>query len=118
MFDDGFQCFRSGGLNRAVGLQKKADDCFEVFHVRPENNRLPSEGRLDWILAPVRGEAFPNKSNGGEWVPVIEFAGGVEQQDVPWFAGRQGGSADDFCSRGGEFFEEFGRSFHVPRRDD
>ena len=64
-----------GGLVRDERLGKGG----KIFHMRTEENRFASKNWLDGVLSTVRGQAFANKHNGSDPVPVLKFASSVEK---------------------------------------
>ena len=74
-------------LHGGVGGEPAGDDGGKVFHVRAEDDGLAGEDGLDGVLAAGGGEAFADEDDGGEGVPVAEFAGGIDEQGVGGAAG-------------------------------
>src|SRR6202030_469740 len=54
----------------------------KIFHVRTEENGFAGQDRLDRVLSAVRGETLPDKHNRGDGVPMLELAGGIEEETV------------------------------------
>jgi hypothetical protein len=50
--------------------------------VRTEENWLAGKNRLDRVLSAAGGEAFPDKDNGGDRIPVLKLARCVEKETV------------------------------------
>ena len=69
-------------LHGGVGGEPAGDDGGEVFHVRAEDDGAAGEHGFDGVLAAGGGEAFADEDDGGEGVPVAEFAGGIDKQRV------------------------------------
>jgi len=90
----------------------------EILHVRAEDNRAIRDDGLDRVLATVGRQAFADEDDGGDGVPVAQFAGGIEQKTVDG-----GGSAGFTSSRqgdaeGAQLPGDFSRALDVARRDE
>ena len=83
-------------LHGSVGGEPAGDDGGEVFHVRAEDDGPAGEHGLDGVLTAGGGEAFADENDGGEGVPVAEFAGGIDEEGV------RGGAGFRFLVSGGK----------------
>jgi hypothetical protein len=77
VLDLGMKVRRLVYLHGSLRLEEQANDGFKILHVRAENHGLGRKRGFRGILTAVGREALANKGNGGERVPVLEFAGGV-----------------------------------------
>jgi len=69
-------------LECGIGSEPAGDDGGKVVHVRAEDDGLAGEDGFDRVLATSGGEAFADEDDGGDRVPVAEFAGGIDQQEL------------------------------------
>ena len=92
----------------------------EIFHVRSEKNRFARENRLDRILPAARREAFADKNNRGDGVPMLKLASGIEKKTIRWRNSRTACFAPqaDAQAKPFEVRTNFPGPLHVSRGDD
>ncbi len=104
----------------AVVVEKGFGHGSEILHVRPEDDRLPGQDRLDRILSASCREALADEHYGRYSIPVPQLPGGVEQEAV-WlndppvlYAAAQSDAQTKLL----QARHNLSRALHVPRRDD
>ena len=80
--DFGTQAGRVSYANSGIGREPLADNGLEVLHVRPEDDRLASHDGFNGVLAARGSQALTDEDDGGEVVPVAQFTGSVDEQNV------------------------------------
>src|SRR5437773_9089234 len=105
-----------GGFVRDERLGKGG----KIFHVRTEENRFAGENWLDGVLSTARGQAFADKHNRGNGVPMLQLACGIKEKTF----GRRSPGFASFAAQANvqseslETVTNFAGTFHVSRRDD
>src|SRR5260370_10974764 len=72
--DRSFEGIGIADLDRAFFRNKGFSECREVFHMRPKNDWLAHQNRFDRIFPAMCSEAFSHENNGGNNVPISQFA--------------------------------------------
>ena len=88
--------------------------------MRTEENRLAGKDGLDGILSAARSQAFADKDDGSDGIPMLQLPGGIEKETV----GRRTADAAGFAAQGNfqaellESSANFRDAFHMTGRDN
>ena len=105
-------------LTGAFRSEQVFDDQFKVFHVWTEHHGLACQRRLHRVLAPLRREAFSDENDRGQFVPMAELSGDIDEEDIERLA-----RIDVTALLGAKLWScngvrNFGAAFDVSRDED
>ena len=116
----GFQSKWISYLDEGSGGKQLRRQFRKIFHVWTHDDRDASGEGFRRVLTAFRAQGFTDKDQRGNSVPIAEFAGGVEEEQIR----RRGllpirGSAQaDVQAEVSEGSSELSGAFHMTRRDD
>jgi len=113
------QGIRIADLDRGLVPYQSFGERGEIFHVRTKKNGFAGKDGLDRILPAAGGQAFADKHNRGDGIPMLQLAGSIEHDAV----GRRSASARlapqaNRQAQSLEPFANFRHTFHMPGRDN
>ena len=73
---------RVADLDRGFIDYQSLSERGEILHVRTKKNGFASEDWFDRILSAARRQALADKYYGGGGVPMLQFAGGIEEKAI------------------------------------